>query len=343
MTCVPSKDADQPGHPPSLTSLTCPHEEGWVLTYPKSSQRRQGRCRYPDDLSFRWAHASFCCFCHAQHHFINSYLSWIHAIVLSFIVIPSSYHLALFTISENIIEPSHDKTKKMICAPSERLRSAWASAQSDQSLRCPQEESLGPQLSIEHTAKTGQMHRLNWVFAGRTSHFVGFVMRRFICKFHSITVTSSPKGNDCSPESNVPRSNLISKKHINGPWKPEARNRTRPSHHFPHYKSMGAFCCHGNQSFDPICPKTLCSLSLASMMLHIKFDQDWPTGFRDIQVQKCEIFITQGQVTSKWVVWFGPKSNSTELLCLSWLPATLMMTELVWRHHFPIINLWEIF
>ena len=32
------------------------------------------------------------------------------------------------------------------------------------------------------------------------------------------------------------------------------------------------------------------------MMLHIKFDQDWPTGFRDIQVQKCEIFVTQGQV-----------------------------------------------
>ena len=33
------------------------------------------------------------------------------------------------------------------------------------------------------------------------------------------------------------------------------------------------------------------------MMLHIKFDQDWPTGFRYIQVQKCEIFVTQGQVT----------------------------------------------
>ena len=29
------------------------------------------------------------------------------------------------------------------CAPSED-RSAWASAQSDQSLRCPHEESLGP-------------------------------------------------------------------------------------------------------------------------------------------------------------------------------------------------------
>ena len=69
-------------------------------------------------------------------------------------------------------------------------------------------------------------------------------------------------------------------------------------HHFPHYKSMGAFCCHGHQSFDPICLKTLCSLSPPTVMLHIKFDQDWPTGFRDIQVRKCKIFVIQGQVTS---------------------------------------------
>ena len=55
-------------------------------------------------------------------------------------------------------------------------------------------------------------------------------------------------------------------------------------HCFPHYKSMGAFCCHGNQSFDPICPKAICSLSPTPVMLHIKFDQDWPNGFRDIQV-----------------------------------------------------------
>ena len=58
-------------------------------------------------------------------------------------------------------------------------------------------------------------------------------------------------------------------------------------HRFPHYKPMGAFCCHGNQSFDQICPKTLCSLSPTPVMLHIKFDQDWPNGFRDIQVWKC--------------------------------------------------------
>ena len=35
-----------------------------------------------------------------------------------------------------------------------RLRSAWASAQSDQSLRCPHEESLGPYLPTERTAQT---------------------------------------------------------------------------------------------------------------------------------------------------------------------------------------------
>ena len=76
--------------------------------------------------------------------------------------------------------------------------------------------------------------------------------------------TSSPKSNDRSPESNVPRSNLISKTYK---WAMETR---------------------------------------------------------------------------------GPKSNSSELLCLSWLPATLMtiwskMNELACRHHFPIISLWEIF
>ena len=65
-------------------------------------------------------------------------------------------------------------------------------------------------------------------------------------------------------------------------WSKTTEKRWR--HRFPHYKSMGAFCFHGNQSFDPICPKTLCNLSPTLMMLHIKFDQHWLTVFRDIQV-----------------------------------------------------------
>ena len=80
-------------------------------------------------------------------------------------------------------------------------------------------------------------------------------------------------------------------------------------HNFPHYKSMGAFCCHGNQSFDPICPKTLCNLFSTPLMLHIKFDQDWPTGFRDIQIQICEIFITQGASNSKMSGLIRPKTE----------------------------------
>ena len=50
---------------------------------------------------------------------------------------------------------SRDMTKptKWVCAQ-QRLGSAWASAQSDQSLRCLHEESLGPLLAIKRTAKT---------------------------------------------------------------------------------------------------------------------------------------------------------------------------------------------
>ena len=71
----------------------------------------------------------------------------------------------------------------------------------------------------------------------------------------------------------------------------------RLRHHFPNYKSKGAFCCHGHQMLDPICLKTLCCLSPPPVMLHIKFDQDWPTGLRDIQVRKCKMFVIQGQAT----------------------------------------------
>ena len=61
----------------------------------------------------------------------------------------------------------------------------------------------------------------------------------------------------------------------------------------------------------------------------------------------------QGQIsfqkTYKWAMETrGPKLNLSELLCLSCLPATLMMIrskiyEPAWWHHFPIISVWEIF
>ena len=53
---------------------------------------------------------------------------------------------------------------------------------------------------------------------------------------------------------------------------------------FSHYNPMRAICCHGNQSSDPILPKTWCSLSLTPMMLQIKFGCVLPAGLRDIYI-----------------------------------------------------------
>ena len=53
---------------------------------------------------------------------------------------------------------------------------------------------------------------------------------------------------------------------------------------FPNYNPMGAICCHGNQSSDPIWPQTSCSQIPNQMMLQMKFDYDWPAGLRDIHV-----------------------------------------------------------
>ena len=51
------------------------------------------------------------------------------------------------------IQASWQDQQNGMCAQ-RRLRSAWVSAQSDQSLRCPHEEALGPWLPIKRTAKT---------------------------------------------------------------------------------------------------------------------------------------------------------------------------------------------
>ena len=74
--------------------------------------------------------------------------------------------------------PAWQSQQNGYCAQ-RRHRSACASAQSDQSLRCPHEQTLGPQLPIERTTKTdqtGRMPRLIWVFAGHKGHSVGFVL-----------------------------------------------------------------------------------------------------------------------------------------------------------------------
>ena len=71
------------------------------------------------------------------------------------------------------------KPTKWLCAQ-RRLRSAWASAQSESSL-CAHWVAKDPSFlhaDSEDSDQTGRKPRLVWVFAGRTCHFVGFVTRR---------------------------------------------------------------------------------------------------------------------------------------------------------------------
>ena len=59
-----------------------------------------------------------------------------------------------------------------------------------------------------------------------------------------------------------------------------------------------------NQCFDPTSPKTLCSLSPAPIMLHIKFDYDWPIVRRNIQVRMC------WPMTDYWYTLMGALGTS---------------------------------
>ena len=64
-----------------------------------------------------------------------------------------------------------------------RLRLAWAYAQFDsESLPCPHEEDLGPQISIKRISKidqTGQRPRLLESLGGRIGYCIGFVVLQF--------------------------------------------------------------------------------------------------------------------------------------------------------------------
>ena len=59
------------------------------------------------------------------------------------------YHFDHFGLSACLFEPPHDKTNTMACAPSEDSdQTGWMS------LCCPHEETLGPELPLERTART---------------------------------------------------------------------------------------------------------------------------------------------------------------------------------------------
>ena len=82
-----------------------------------------------------------------------------------------------------LYESPHDKTNKMTVRPTKTqislgIRPVWS-----ESYLCAQRVAKDPRFlhaDSEDSDQTGRMPRLIWVFAGRTCHFVGFVMRRLI-------------------------------------------------------------------------------------------------------------------------------------------------------------------
>ena len=81
MACAPSEDSDQPGHPPSLISLRCPHEESFGPLLPIERTAKTlislGGCQA--DLILRWAQ-SFFLFCHEVAHMLRTLGKTVHSV-----------------------------------------------------------------------------------------------------------------------------------------------------------------------------------------------------------------------------------------------------------------------
>ena len=63
---------------------------------------------------------------------------------IPFLEEPKIRHIVQNRVGTDVLLGRHWQNQQIGLCAQRRLRSAWASAQSDQSLRCPHEESLGP-------------------------------------------------------------------------------------------------------------------------------------------------------------------------------------------------------
>ena len=109
-------------------------------------------------------------------------------------------------------------------------------------------------------------------------------------------------------------------------------------HHFLHYKSMGKNFNNSNVN-NPIQPKFELIRAFMPLLVTCKFDKDPIKG--DWEKLETSLFsLFSMHVTPKWLVRYNRNSNSSEILCLSSLPVSLIKTEFIvtekgCRHHFP--------
>ena len=158
MTYAPSEDSDQPEHPLSLIRVSAVRmKDSWVLNYPLFAQQRLWLVLVDAqaDLSLRWVLMSFCWFCRTAAKI--GYLLYVNMSRL--MTKRTKWH----------VRPA--KTQISL-----GIRPVWS-----EPLLCTQW--VAKDLSFLHahsegSDQTGRTPRLIWVFAGRTCHVVGFVMRR---------------------------------------------------------------------------------------------------------------------------------------------------------------------
>ena len=93
-----------------------------------------------------------------------------------------SRHLVHFRLKLHRYEPRHDKTNKVTVRTAKTQISLGIHPVWSESSLSAQWVAKNPRFlhaESEDSDQTGRMPRLIWVFAGRTCHFVGFVVSRF--------------------------------------------------------------------------------------------------------------------------------------------------------------------
>ena len=113
------------------------------------------------------------------------------------------------------------------------------------------------------------------------------------------------------------------------------------------YKKDRGFLLPWKPAFWSNLPQNLMQPFPHPMMLQIKFDQDWPTGFRDIQARKCEIFVTQ-EHNSKMNGLIRPKIELERAFMLVLVTSnfdddSIKIERARMETRFPIICPWDFF
>ena len=116
MTCVPSEDSDQPGHPPSpIRVFAVRMKKHWALNYLLSaSEDRSDLADAQADMSLRWTHRPFSVFCRAAAD-VSQFLQ-IDGRLLSWCLVPAvNIHILINLVREPRQKKNVHVRTKSVC------------------------------------------------------------------------------------------------------------------------------------------------------------------------------------------------------------------------------------